>query len=120
MLDAALPDVPPHLRVLLQTIHANLYVEGLNSSRARARCNLLNHNVCTEFKQQLGLGIRAYIERARMEAAALLLSHPDLEIYLIGIEIGYRNQETFTRAFNRQYGCPPSAFRRRRGAGSAE
>jgi AraC-like DNA-binding protein len=47
-----------------------------------------------------------------MQAAMQLLAHEELEIFLIGLGIGYSHEESFTRAFRRRFGCTPSAYRK--------
>lgn len=109
-----------HVQVcrLLAVIHRDLFDPTLNAAQARRRAGIGNNNVSTWFRHHVGTGIRDYLEELRLQAAAHLLAQPELEVevYLIGLSVGYEHQETFCRAFRRRYGCTPSLLR---GAGGA-
>lgn len=104
-------DLPWEMREILEHVHENLFDSDLNVSTVRRDCRLRNNNISTRFRCSVGLGLRDYIEAARIEAASRLLHHRDLEIYLIAMAVGYDHCETFCRAFQRQKGCTPSEYR---------
>ncbi len=103
--------LPREMREILDCVQRHLFESDLNVSLVRERCRLRNNNVSTRFRCSVGIGLRDFIEVGRIEAAKQLLGHRDLEIYLIGMAVGYECQETFCRAFQRQVGCPPSEYR---------
>lgn len=86
---------PPTLDALAQL----LYV-----SRAR---------LCAAFKQEAGMPVGAYVRRRRMERACDLLLETDLPVAAVARRVGYRNAGSFTEAFERECGAPPSVWRRR-------
>lgn len=96
---------------VLQSIHDNLFDPRLNVTSVKAWCAIRNNNISSRFRWAVGLGIREYIERLRLEAAAQLLRKGDLEVYLVAMAVGYDHQETFCRAFQRRLGLPPSEYR---------
>jgi AraC-like DNA-binding protein len=104
-----------HLQVrrLLAVIHRDPFDAALNAAQARRRAGIGNNNASTWFRHHVGTGIREYLEELRLEAAAHLLAQRelDIEVYLIGLSVGYEHQETFCRAFRRRYGCTPSFLR---------
>jgi AraC-like DNA-binding protein len=104
--------LPRDIRMLLEYIHDHLFEPALKVIEARRQCGVKNNNIATYFRQMLGMGIREYIEHRRMQAAMQLLAHEELEIFLIGLGIGYSHEESFTRAFRRRFGCTPSAYRK--------
>jgi AraC-like DNA-binding protein len=104
-------DLPWKMREILEYVHENLFDSELNVSTVRRDCRLRNNNISSRFRCSVGLGLRDYIEAARIEAASRLLRHRDLEIYLISMAVGYDHQETFCRAFQRRKGCTPSEYR---------
>ncbi len=110
-----IPKPPPHLpwemQQILGCVHRYLFDSDLNVTTVRRRCRLRNNNVTTRFRCAVGQGLRDYIEAGRVEAAKRLLCHPDVEIYLIAMAVGYEHQETFCRAFQRQTGRAPSEWR---------
>jgi AraC-like DNA-binding protein len=106
-------DTPSAVREVLRFIHEHLFEPSLNVKTVRISCKLRNHNISTQFRRTVGIGIREYIEALRMDAARCLLLNQALEIYLVAVAIGYDCQETFCRAFQRHCGCTASAYRRR-------
>lgn len=56
---------------------------------------------------------KQYTSRLRLERAALRLVLLNDGILDIALDCGYSNHETFTRAFRRQFGIAPHAYRRR-------
>jgi AraC-like DNA-binding protein len=100
------------IRMLLEYIHAHLFEPTLKVSAARRQCRAKNNNISTYFRQSLGMGMREYIELRRMQAATQLLAHEELEIFLIGLGVGYAHEESFARAFRRRFGCSPSEYRK--------
>lgn len=106
--------LPPPVRRALCCIHVHLFNEALNVAYVRAQCQLHNHNISTHFKRAIGVGMRRYIERQRMQAAARLLTVTQAPVSEIAWALGYAYVESFDRAFRRCRGCSPSAFRARR------
>jgi AraC-like DNA-binding protein len=106
------PDLPATVRKTLEYIHEHLYDENLDASTVCIHCDLNNHNISSRFKYHVGVGMRRYIERGRMEAAKRLLLHQNLSILHIAWSIGYTYPESFARAFKRYTGQTASAFRK--------
>jgi len=75
---------------------------GLNRSKLARGFRLLYHCTVTE----------ALLERRLAEARSQLIS-TDLPVGLIGYRSGYHNNASFSRAFCRRFGVPPSNFRSR-------
>jgi AraC-like DNA-binding protein len=46
-----------------------------------------------------------------MDHAARLLAHGDLPVKAIATQVGYSTPYSFSAAFRRSRGCPPSVFR---------
>ena len=97
--------------VILEDIHSHLFDPDLNVAAVRRRCDLRDNNASTRFRETVGLGIRDYIEKARIEAARYLLGSTQAEVYLVAEGVGYDHPETFCRAFQRQLGMTPSEYR---------
>lgn len=64
------------------------------------------------FTRVVGEPPMQYITRQRLEQAALQLSESPIPIPLIASNIGYESEAAFSRAFKREYGVPPAAWRR--------
>lgn len=63
------------------------------------------------FKAMVGEAVHEYVTRIRMESAAMKLKFSAAKIRDIAFDVGYRNPETFNRAFLRVFKCTPSEFR---------
>ena len=63
------------------------------------------------FKETLGTTIFAYVSRRRMAHATFLLQQ-GMTVFSTAQEVGYGCVRSFSAAFRRQIGCPPSAVRR--------
>lgn len=113
-LDEVHPDLsslPREIAEILRFVHSHLFDSALNVAAARRSCGLRNNNVSTAFRIVVGMGLREYIEMLRLRAAERLLWAGDLEVYLVAMAVGYDHQETFCRAFQRQFDHTPSEHR---------
>lgn len=63
------------------------------------------------FKAMVGEAVHEYVTRMRLESAAMKLKFGQAKIREIAFDVGYRNPETFNRAFSRFFNCTPSEFR---------
>lgn len=68
---------------------------------------------CRVFRQSFGDPPGRYHAARRIERAKILLGNPDLSITAIGVMVGFRETSSFTKAFRRTAGLPPSDFRRK-------
>jgi AraC family transcriptional regulator len=55
---------------------------------------------------------KAHITRLRLARCAFRMAIEDASLLTIALEAGFMNQETFIRAFRRQHGRTPSAYRK--------
>lgn len=76
--------------------------EHLNVSRAT-----LHRLVARHYENSPG----AIVDRIRMAHATHLLAHGELPVKAIAAQVGYATPYSFSAAFRRAHGCPPSAFR---------
>jgi len=64
------------------------------------------------FASVVGETPKRHVARLRLERAAYLLAVTDEPVLPIAIQVGFGAHETFTRAFHRHFGMPPTAYRR--------
>jgi transcriptional regulator GlxA family with amidase domain len=102
------PELPPQVRQVLLYVHEHLFNPDLNVNIIKARCSLRDNNITMRFRHHVGVGLRDYVERLRLEAADRLLRSGSYPVYLVAMSVGYSHQETFCRAFARRFDCPPS------------
>lgn len=62
-------------------------------------------------QQHQGSSPGAIVERIRMDHAAYLLAHGELPVKAIAAQVGYSTPYSFSAAFRRARGLPPSEFR---------
>jgi AraC-like DNA-binding protein len=67
------------------------------------------------FAQLVGVTPMQYLTQWRMLLAANLLRSSNSSLMRIAEEVGYQTDTAFSRAFRREYGAPPAAWRRSQG-----
>ena len=65
------------------------------------------------FAEIAGTTFSGYLTRVRLERAAELLRRDTRPLSEIAAAVGYRSTSSFSTAFSRHHGVPPSALRRR-------
>ena len=96
------------LRVLGDTLDE----PGVNGAGLAARLHLSRFHADRIVAAVAGEPPGALRRRILLERAAYRLLAPGVDVLSIALEAGYSSHETFTRAFKRAYGNPPSAWRR--------
>jgi AraC-like DNA-binding protein len=80
-----------------------------------ARTAKTSRSVLAErFQQLVGTAPMQYLTQWRMLLAANLLCRSNAPLARIAEEVGYQTDTAFSRAFRREYGSPPAAWRRSR------
>ncbi|MFC9894396.1 GlxA family transcriptional regulator [Nocardia sp. NPDC127579] len=85
----------------------------LSVAALAARMCLSERHFTRVFRQETGTGVAAYVESARVEAARRLLETTDEPLASVGAAVGLGSVETLHRAFRKQLGTSPGAYRRR-------
>jgi AraC-like DNA-binding protein len=76
------------------------------------KINLHPKKLQAGFKLVFNRGTRAFTSEARIEKAKVLLRESDMSIAEIAYETGYANDSSFIRAFKREVGVTPAAYRK--------
>jgi AraC-like DNA-binding protein len=102
------PVVGRALRMIHGDPAADWTVERLARKLAVSRSTLADR-----FTQAIGQAPMKYLARWRAQVAADLLRSTDLGLAAIGERVGYDSEAAFSRAFKRELGSPPAAWRAR-------
>ena len=70
------------------------------------------------FANLLGQPPMQYLTRWRLALAAAALRSGDRAIAAVAEESGYESESAFNRAFKREFGMPPAAWRRKGASGA--
>lgn len=95
----------------LRHIQAHLESE-LTLEEVAAEANLSPYHFHRLFKTFTGENVKAYIRRLRLELAAFRIRTKQERIVDIAFDSGFYTHETFTRAFNKQFGLNPSEYKK--------
>jgi AraC-like DNA-binding protein len=66
------------------------------------------------FQQLVGSSPMQYLTQWRMLLASNLLCRSNAPLASIAQDVGYQTDTAFSRAFRREFGAPPAAWRRQR------
>jgi AraC-like DNA-binding protein len=84
--------------------------------RLARRAHTSRSVLAERFKQLVGTSPMNYLTQCRMTRAARLLRDSTLPLARIAEEVGYETDTAFSRAFRREFGLPPAAWRRAQAA----
>jgi AraC family transcriptional regulator len=99
--------------ILSTLIHIQTHLEGdLTLDMLAERVGFSPYHFHRIFREVIGEPTKEYVRRLRMDRAAYRLKISEETIMRIALDAGFRTHESFTRAFQRQFGMPPSTFRR--------
>lgn len=76
------------------------------------RARLSPRHLQRRFRELFGVGVKEFILRARIQAAARLLRASSAPIADIALDCGFYDQSAFTRQFRRRTGMTPQRYRR--------
>ncbi len=96
---------------LLEHLDTDLTVE-----RLAARAGMTARTFARRYQAAIGITPAKQIERLRVEAARRALEQDDVAVAEIARRTGFGDEERMRRAFHRQLGVPPRAYRQRFGA----
>lgn len=85
--------------------------EPLTLSQIARRCGLNRSKLSRGFRALFQCSVSEALADRRLSEARRQLISTDLPVGLIGYRSGYQNNASFSRAFCRRYGLPPSDFR---------
>jgi AraC-like DNA-binding protein len=105
----------PIVRTVLGKMHASPAHEWTVAELA-AEARVSRSSLSALFRRLVGMSPMAYLARWRLLLAARILRDEGLSIREAADRVGYEADAAFSRAFKRQFGVAPGAFRERRAA----
>lgn len=88
------------------------FAENVPLSRYAADAGLSESRFSHLFREAIGMGPKHYLLRVRLLRAAELLEETDLSVFEVSEQVGFLDQNYFSRAFRAEFSCSPRAFRR--------
>lgn len=85
--------------------------EDLSLVRLSKRFHFNPSYLSRVFKQESGMNLSDFIEKARLRKAKELLAGESLRIHEIGTKVGYESPHSFTRFFKKATGTTPQEYR---------
>ena len=101
----------PAIAGTLEGIHANPERDWTVASLAR-EAGLSRAAFARRFARAVGEPPLAYLTRWRMTVAGRLLRESDMTLAAVARRVGYTSEFAFAKAFKRDYGIAPGAYRR--------
>ena len=87
--------------------------EDVSLAQLSRHCGLCGRSLSLRFREELGMGIPAYIHREKLREAEYLLKSTDYSLSEIASYLNYSSQSYFTKVFRDFYGKTPQQFRDR-------
>jgi AraC family transcriptional regulator of arabinose operon len=89
------------------------YPEPIKVTDVAAVCGLDRSYLSRLFKDATGRSIQGYLLSYRMKMAAQLMKDANNSIQYISLAVGYTDIFTFSKAFKKHFGVPPSEYRKK-------
>lgn len=99
------------LNTVIDYIHQHLD-QNLSLAILSAQIHLSPSYLSRLFQKTTGITLHRYVIQCRIDRAKHLLQHGNLSIGAISLDVGFANQQHFTRQFRQLTGITPSAFRK--------
>src|SRR6185312_3090317 len=105
--------MPPLTRIIPALVHIQAHLDqDLSLDALAGHVGLSRYHFHQLFKQATGETPKSYVERLRLEWAAVQLRIRRVGVLEVALECGYQNHETFTRAFRARFGVSPRDYRK--------
>jgi AraC-like DNA-binding protein len=87
------------------------FFEATDLDETAARLGMSRRRFTQLFREVTGSSWSAHLTRLRLNYACQLLQDPSRSVVAVAFECGFEDLSSFYRAFKRQTGCPPNAWR---------
>jgi AraC family transcriptional regulator len=105
--------MPPLTRIIPALVHIQAHLDqDLSLDALAEHAGISKFHFHELFKSAVGETPKEYVERLRLEWAAVQLRIRRVAVVDVALECGYRNHETFSRAFRGRFHTSPSEYRK--------
>jgi AraC family transcriptional regulator len=87
------------------------YREQLSLAEIADACSMAPSTLCAGFPQVAGVPVWRYVQRLRLQDAALALAEGVEDLSALALDVGFSSHSHFAQAFRAQFGRTPSQFR---------
>lgn len=105
------PDFPLWLKALILEVDGRMG-QQLTVGDLAELSNKTPEHLSRSFRRFLGTTPSSWLNRQKMERAALMLEHSNTAVLDIALSLGFDNLGYFYRLFNKQFGVPPVVYRK--------
>jgi two-component system response regulator YesN len=99
-----------YIRKIARYLLDNIEVE-ISMNDLAAKLYLSKNYLGELFKQETGISVAEFVNRAKVHRAGVLLLESDLKWYEIALKLGFNNIEYFTKIFKKIMGVTPQNYR---------
>lgn len=99
---------------------ATNYRENIDRNTVAAIAYVTPNYLSKRFRSEVGVNMREYINRLRINEAKRLLLSTNASVSKIASDIGFDNISYFSTVFRKQCGMSPADWRRRKGRGESD
>jgi AraC-like DNA-binding protein/response regulator of citrate/malate metabolism len=99
------------VRKAMAYVHAH-YAEQVSLKDIAAHIGLSKQHLIRSFRSEIGVTPIDYLRRYRIRQAKILLETSDKSVTEVALEVGFSDGSYFSRAFRRETGVSPSAYRK--------
>jgi AraC family transcriptional regulator len=104
--------MPPQTRIIPALVQIQAHLDqDLSLDALASHVGLSKYHFHELFQSATGETPKAYVERLRLEWAAVQLRIRRVAVLDVALECGYQNHETFSRAFRRRFLTSPREYR---------
>ncbi|WP_248928601.1 response regulator transcription factor [Paenibacillus hamazuiensis] len=113
LIEEGAPDGPGSqgIQAIRQYIHRNFH-ENISLSALSERFHFSPQYIARKFKEMYDTTVVTYLTDVRMDKAKSLLEHTELSVMQISGELGYADENYFSKVFKKQTGLSPLQYRK--------
>lgn len=107
--------LPGHSDLITQEaidfIDKHLNERPLTVEKIASHLHFSSRHLSRVFRQDTGMTVMEFVTKRRMDYACQLLLESQFNISKVGGTCGYKTASSFVKAFQRHFGCSPTAYR---------